>query len=165
MRRLQGVTKRHDPTRGDKLIIAGREVFTIGEWMYFGFQVGGSHKPPRKWFSSYARLPIDRFVEWHAEGDGMLQLPPVRLDPTVKAMTVNARTADDGWVRVRILRPRGQSAGAETLAHSEPMTGDSLHHSVKFTNANALAAISRSGNPAIIVFDLHKAGLFAFGLE
>jgi len=155
----------HEPTRGDKLIIAGREVFAVGDWLYLGFQVGGSHKPPRKWFSTYARLPIDRFVEWSAENKGILELPPTRLDQGIESMTVNAWTAEEGSMRVRILARRTHPGENVILAESEPIVGDSFQHQVIFSNGKSLSEIASRSEPVQIVFDLCKAGVFSFDLK
>jgi hypothetical protein len=98
-----------------------------------------------------AKWKLDRFVSADGGGEGgKLTTVPLKFDGT--KLELNAATKTGGKVSVELLDLQGNQ-----LAASDPITGDSLRHQVKWNNDIALFA----GRPVVLRFRLKNASLFA----
>jgi hypothetical protein len=140
-------------TWGDCLLPVDDEVF-----IYYGGYARG-HKVERfkERQIGFARMKRDRFVARHAGADpGVLRTQPVRLDGST--MTINA--AVKGELRVALLGSDGRPLPGFTTSDAQPVSGDSLAHSVRWgATLNGLR-----GKPVQIEFHLRDASLYSFEL-
>jgi hypothetical protein len=98
-----------------------------------------------------AKWKLDRFVSADAS-DGTLTTVPITYSGN--RLELNAR----GRVRVELLDAAGTS-----LALSQPLAGDSLRHTVRWPDADIVAA--RRGRPVVLRFHLRGAELYSFAFR
>jgi hypothetical protein len=103
---------------------------------------------------------LDRFVsvDAAAEGGSLITVP---ITFTGSRLELNARTAPGGALTVGLLDPAGNPLpGHET---SDPVTGDSLRHTVAWNANKNVAALA--GKPIVLQFQMKSAELFAFAFR
>jgi hypothetical protein len=157
-----------EPTDGDKWIIAwgNQQLFIQDDYMYLGFFVQGSHKPPRRKFETVARLPLDRFVSRDSIRDkrGILQTPLVRFASDVEQLSLNARVAERGEIRVQLRDSDGNVVRGYSFDDSVPIKGNALRHPVQWKSANGSLGKEMGGRDVQLEVSLQRASLFAFYL-
>lgn len=102
----------------------------------------------------------DRFVS--ADGPttgGTLTTVPLRF--AGKRLEINALTKAKGDIRVELLDAAGRAMGG--FPQSEPITGDSLRHTVVFPGNTSLASLA--GKTVCVRFHLRDAELYAFAFR
>jgi len=100
---------------------------------------------------------LDRFVSAGGPAQGAA-LTTVPLVYTGKRLELNADIQPGGRLRVEML-----DAGGRRLAISAPLSGDSLRHTVRWPQADAVTA--RRGQPVMLRFELNNAELFSFAFR
>ncbi len=85
-----------------------------------------------------ARLKPDRFVALRA-GEAPAELGTIAFKPPSVDVFVNARTADDGEVRVELQDAEARPLVGFTAADCRPITGDSTAHRVEWRGAGQAA--------------------------
>lgn len=151
-----------DPARGDKVILISSGFFAYDNYHYFGYNVGGSHKPPRRWYPTFARIPIDRYVSRDAVGEtpGRLLTVPLQLTEEGSHRLVLNADASNGQIRAQLRDPQtGHVLPGYGLDQCESITSDGLELSVVWREKEYLPRKALQ-----IEFEITGASLFGFSL-
>lgn len=103
---------------------------------------------------------LDRFVSADAPAEGGA-LTTVPITFTGNRLELNARTKDNGRITVHLLGPAGNPL--PDLGPSDPITGDSLRHTVTWKGETDLSHLV--GTPLTLRFEMHSAELFSFAFR
>lgn len=80
----------------------------------------------------------DRWVGYHsATEEAELLTHPVAFKSRLR---INARTGQNGWIRVGLVTDWGEEIEGYELSDAVPITGDSVRHDVRWTNTDRLPA-------------------------
>ena len=108
-----------------------------------------------------ATLKPDRFVALRA-GDRPAELLTVAFTPPSPKLFVNAATDRGGWLRVEVLDVEGHPIPGYEADASEPITGDSLAHEVRWPRADPAAF--PVGQPTRLRVRAENARLFSLSI-
>jgi hypothetical protein len=137
----------------DSAVLVGDELF-----LYYGGSARG-HKvaPFDERQIGLAKLPRDRYVSLDAKGMAVGTLRTVPLVVGAAAMTLNA-DARGGEIRVQLLDEAGKVRPGFAFADCQPITGNSLAHTVRWKGA--LATLRHK--TVRVEMRLRNARVFAF---
>ena len=105
-----------------------------------------------------ARLKPDRFVALRA-GDTAAELGTVIFVPPSVDVFVNARTADDGEVRVELQDAEARPLAGFTAGDCRPINGDSMAHRVEWRGVGQVEA--PVGQPTRIRLTARRASVYS----
>ena len=130
--------------------------------MFLGFNVQGSHKPPRRRFLGCARFPLDRFVSRDTRRNlpGKLVTPLVRLGAEIEELQLNADVIQGGEIRVQLRGADGRIVHGYALEDCEEIYGDELARVVRWKKGTDVSALA--GKTVRLKVFLRDGDLYSF---